>query len=458
MRIPNLSSKWQNGLSNLVSVENEEKETAVREQVWGAQKLADKISLAHKDADGTLVLPRGFQHELENMLRSKKIEYEIEDQTSEEVIVGFGDPSMPNFRKPQEDALRAMRHNDQGRIIAPPGTGKTWMGIGAIKESGRSSLIIVEKKHIAQQWIDNASEHFGLEVGFIGDNKWEEKDITVALVQTLWSRREELDKDNWWTKWSMLLLDEQHHIPAKTFTEVISRFPAKKRFGLSATVGKSEAKKRVSELIFGPILYEATNVQVKPKVVVVHTGFDFPYHPTQKIGKKVIRNNYQSLIKKLVNDPQRNDLITEIVAQNSNRANLVISRRLNHLEALRAQVQNKSNMKTYMLTGEESLEERMKVYDAVETNQDGCAVFSTLADEALDIPKLDAIYLTFPSKNEETIWQQIGRVAREHPNKKDALVYDFVDYVDVLKNQHFHRVQHVYQRKELQVEKFKHEH
>jgi superfamily II DNA or RNA helicase len=35
--------------------------------------------------------------------------------------------------------------------------------------------------------------------------------------------------------------------------------------------------------------------------------------------------------------------------------------------------------------------------------------------------------LPFPQKNAGLVTQQVGRVEREHPDKADALIYDFAD-------------------------------
>jgi superfamily II DNA or RNA helicase len=54
-------------------------------------------------------------------------------------------------------------------------------------------------------------------------------------------------------------------------------------------------------------------------------------------------------------------------------------------------------------------------------------LLSTLADEALDIPRLDRMHLVFPQRNAGLVVQQVGRVERQHPEKKDAVIYDYVD-------------------------------
>jgi superfamily II DNA or RNA helicase len=82
-------------------------------------------------------------------------------------------------------------------------------------------------------------------------------------------------------------------------------------------------------------------------------------------------------------------------------------------------------------------------------------IFSTIADEALDIPRLDRGYLAFPSKNVETVKQQIGRFTRTHDEKDSAIIYDFKDpLVGVLKTQFNGRLRGLYQPMKLKVEQF----
>lgn len=453
IRIPNLSSTWIEGLSKLVSVENEDKETAVKEEVWGAHKLDDLLTLADLSDDGELVLPRGFWKELRGLLDKNEIEFKHQsNMPTLENEIDY--PKGPGLRDYQTEALQAMLRGFQGRVIAPPGKGKTVMGLSLVKAVKKPSLILVAQKHIAQQWIDRAEEHIGYTPGLIGDNEWDEKHVTVALIQTLWSRREELNKKDWWSNWNVVILDEQHHIPAETFTHIVSKFPAPYRIGLSATVGKSKAKKRISELIFGPILYEIEDTAMKQDIEVVHTDFEFDFVPTHRnTQNKLVRNNYQKLITALVKDTKRNWLIASRIFDNKDHSNIIFSRRLAHLNTLKEYAIELGfpEDRCWMLTGKESLDERMEIYKKAADGK--CAIFSTVADEALDIPNLDRAYLAFPQKNEETIKQQIGRIARENPGKIDAIVYDFVDInVSVLYSQYQNRLRKLYQRLKLKVQ------
>lgn len=56
------------------------------------------------------------------------------------------------------------------------------------------------------------------------------------------------------------------------------------------------------------------------------------------------------------------------------------------------------------------------------------AIFATtVADEGLDLPGLDTVVLTTPTKAMGRIQQRIGRIMRTAENKKKPIVVDLVD-------------------------------
>jgi superfamily II DNA or RNA helicase len=81
--------------------------------------------------------------------------------------------------------------------------------------------------------------------------------------------------------------------------------------------------------------------------------------------------------------------------------------------------------------------------EQIDRTSTGCVLLSTIADEALDIPRLDRLIMPYPTANTALVQQRIGRIARPHPNKKDAVVYDICDgLVSVLKKQFQKRAQY----------------
>jgi len=292
-----------------------------------------------------------------------------------------------------------------------------------------------------------------MELGLIGDKEWNEMPITVATLQTLRSREEQLNDSDFWNLWGAVFYDESHHASSDTYYRIINKFPAKYRIGLSATKGKTKAKEKISELVFGNVIFEDKTNNLKPKIYKVSTGFKFDYEATEKIGNRVKRNNYQKLITTLVEDENRNYLVAEKISSQLENAHLVISRRLKHLE----DIMEKSielgfpEENCYMLTGKESSDERIRIAKLADAGS--VAIFSTVADEGLDIPRLDRIHLPFPSKNHETIRQQVGRGLRNHPDKHHTIVYDYVDVnIGVARNQWRNRMNKYYKPNGFSIE------
>src|SRR6185436_20442546 len=79
----------------------------------------------------------------------------------------------------------------------------------------------------------------------------------------------------------------------------------------------------------------------------------------------------------------------------------------------------------YRLTGQDSNDHRKMVKAAMDDHP--CVVLSTVADEALDAPRLDRLHLVFPQKNAGLVTQIVGRVERKAEGKTDAIIFDYVD-------------------------------
>mgnify|MGYP002073313431 FL=1 len=455
IEVSGLPDNWVASLAALVSVKNEKKVTAISEHTYGAENLPDRLTYLEVE-DGYITLPLGFEDELVKRLVDSKTPYKLIRSTNF-VSADLSDHGKKiELRDRQPEAQEAMLNNKHGLIMASPGFGKTTMGLDTIIKLNQKTLILIDKTELGKQWINRAEEQFGLKLGLIGDKEWNEQDITVATLQTLRSREAELDDSGFWDKWGVLVYDESHHAGSSdSYFNIVSKFKADRRYGLSATKGKSEEKAKVSELVFGPVLFEDKSNQLIPTVHRVKTNFQFDYHPTEKINGRRVQNNYQAMIKELIADEERNLLIANKIANEPNCAHLVISRRLQHLEDIRIAVEGSGfdPERLFMLTGKETSDRRLEVGRMA---QNGSAViFSTVADEGLDIPRLDRIHLVFPSKNHETTRQQVGRGLRNHPDKDETIIYDYVDLdVPVMRNQWRNRLNKYYRPNKFPIESY----
>lgn len=438
-----IENDWINPLIDTVSVVNEEKVVAMKEKIRGATHMPDKIPLGGFDGD-YFVAPRGFYNEFKEKLEKFGVELTTKDLMVYNEEYGRGYP-ITQLREDQLESYDAIVEGQQGIANMSTGFGKTVVALYTAHVLGQKTLVLVNKISLATQWIERCREHIGEEMGLIGDGKWEDSgQFTVATLQTLHSRKDELDESDWWSRFGFVAHDESHHISGDTYYDVVNKFPAAFRIGFSATLGKSKEKARVAEITFGPVIYQNLEIKDKPQLVKVETEFRFDFEGTKFVNGRRVQNNYSKLLKSLVEDDERNRLVAKKVASDPKAAHLVVSRRLAHLENIKrlAIEYGFPADRCFMLTGKETLEERENV--SQEAAHGGVAIFSTIADEGLDIPRLDRIHLPFPTKDAEAVKQQVGRGLRRHPDKTECIVYDYVDNKCSVLNNQFRKRTHGY--------------
>jgi len=439
-------------IKDALTIPNVEKKEAARHHIWGWQKMPDSIELWEED-ERYLIIPRGFYEELLRGLEELGQEPLIDPCGMSFPTAEYGEP-LHEPKAWQAKAIPVIESNFDGIYQAPAGSGKTVTVLMAIARLKLKSIIIVNTKDILWQWQERVEDFLGpdVEVGQIGDDDfYVSPQITIATAQTLHRRYDSLEQDGFFDRFGFMCLDECHHATADTYRHIVNRFSAGYRIGVSATPEKT-GDFRLAERVLGPVYFtthpEEVDSLVKPKIICIKTDFTFPFKPTQS---RYQRSNYPDLLKSLIEDPKRNELIVDRIMCNKGTHQLVISKRLDHLDRLYDMVEAAGYPDEMIkLTGKETPEERQYAKATLETRPS--IVFSTLADEALDVPRLDRIHLTYPQRNTGLITQQIGRVERSHEGKQSAIVYDYADRnCGVLESQYRNRLFDVYKKRGLEI-------
>lgn len=414
------------------------------------------IVLYAGDSDGNMVMPRGFALKLKTGLRKLGISVHWTDrrttaQTVRHAVLPHIEP-----RPYQAKAIGRMQQVQQGVYEAPPGAGKTVTTCSFLADLGQRSLIIVDKINIVTQWRDEWENVTGGIAGQIGDGVMDDQhNVVVTTRQSLWAYREQFDAHRWWRQWGAVVLDECHAISSPTTREIIQRFPAKYRIGLSATPDRDTWLTMVSRSIIGEIFCRTTDeeleeagVLVKPRVVAIRTPFD--YHWRRSRDPRI---QWTGLIKALREDHDRNKTIAKVFASQRGHSCLVHTDQKKHAHVLAgyALAAGWPADAVLMLTGEQNDAERTAVRQRAA--QGDCMIFSTIGQEAMNIPRLDRFFLVWPSKKEYALKQMLGRIMRTHEEKTEApILFDFVDSnVFILKDQ-FGQRRGVYDRLGLAIQ------
>jgi superfamily II DNA or RNA helicase len=344
-----------------------------------------------QSSTGALILPRGFTGQAIALIRGYGFRYEIEDRRRVLPPVDFAFTG--SLRPFQEEATWAMRGKAFGTLTAPTGSGKTVMALALIVERKQPVLIVVHTRELADQWLSRIESFLGIpreEIGVIGGGKKQigEK-ITVAMVQTLVKIAGQVSPYI-----GHLIVDEVHHCPSRTFTEVVTAFDSRFMLGLSATPWRRDGLSRLIFWYVGDVVHEIkrpglvdTGNVLPFEVVTRETRFQTSYDPTAE---------YSRMLAELTEDPERNSLIADSVAAFSRTPGiaLVLTDRKEHCRTLRALLRRRG-IHAEVLTG--------------------------------DCPALTTLFIATPIRFDGRLVQYLGRVVRPAPGKKQAQVIDFVD-------------------------------
>jgi superfamily II DNA or RNA helicase len=417
-------------MAEALTFDNLEKEAAKKNNTKGWKDMPDEIELF--EIEGPFVsFPRGFRHDFEHGLAHYGITPVYDDRRQKEQFFRLGHPIKPRDHQPA--AVEAIKKHEDMIYKGPTGSGKTITSLLAIRSLARRSIVLVNTLAVAEQWIKRSNQALGAHypVTLIGDGKMEISPyLTIATAQTIWSRYDELESTGFFEMFGAAVLDECHHATALTYMAIVDRFTAQHRWGVSATPDKT-GDFRIAKAVLGPVLHETPLKEMfekgyllKPTVLKINSRFGYGFRGA--MGRR--QSNYTKMMSELVKDPMRNIAIARQMMLLRQRKQLVLSARLEQLDRLKDMLIEEGFPEEYIffLTGRETREQR-EALEAQVYDSPYCVVFSTIANEAVDIPPLDVVHLVYPQKNTGLITQQIGRIMRAMEGKLTPLVIDWTD-------------------------------
>ena len=333
------------------------------------------------------------------------------------------------LRDYQQEAVSAALLRGHGIVQAPCGAGKTGIGVGIISKAGRSTLILVHSTDLLNQWVERLEEWIPSlkgEVGIIGMGKKKIKPVTIGMVQTL-SRKTFAENYEIGKNFGMVIMDEAHHAPARSFTEVMLSMPARLRFGLTATPTRADGLTKFMYWTFGEKAWSISHDELEKKGLI-----DVPrvrLVPTTWVSRTSYDSNeYNQALTELSLDESRNNLIMDLLKDCSkqNRKTLVILPRANQCLDLN-DLCLCAGIRSATMIGDTPQDERDRIVTLARKGMIDVVFTCTIADEGLDIPRLDTLLLGAPSGNLGRLEQRCGRIMRPHKDKKAGLIIDIRD-------------------------------
>src|SRR5947207_7118208 len=311
-----------------------------------------------------------------------------------------------------------------GVVVLPCGAGKTIVGLAAIADIQRATLILSPNTIAVRQWISEILDKTNLPPEMVGEYSGERKDIcpiTVSTYQILTYRRseeEEFPHFSLFTSfdWGLIIYDEVHLLPAPVF-RITAEIQARRRLGLTATLVREDGREADVFSLIGPKKY------------------DVPWRELERQGWIATAECHEIRVS-LTEDEQLNYAVSDerekyrIAAESPEKFNVVrfLAQRHrddkilfigNYIDELKIITQE---FNAPLLTGRTAVKQREKLYEQFRNGELKRLVVSKVANFAIDLPDANvAIQVsgTFGSRQEEA--QRLGRILR--PKSDGGLAY-----------------------------------
>lgn len=391
--------------------------------------MTPRVIACAEDLVQHVALPRGCLGDLEELLRAHGVALNAEDQRQEGESLGAD--FVGELTAVQQEAAEALLRHDIGVFVAPPGVGKTVLGTYLAAKRGRSTLVLVHRQPLLDQWVAQLSMFLGIEekeIGQIGSGKRKPNGrLDVAMIQSLVRQGR---VDDLVETYGQVIVDECHHVPAVSFERVLSEVKARYVLGLTATPHRRDGHHPILEMQLGPVRFavdpkgQAARRPFDHRLIVRETAF--------RLDGSRAEAGIQGIYAALAEDEVRNRLILDDIlhALEEGRSPILLTERRDHLEYFAEQLRGFVRH-LFVLQGGMTAKERREIGArlAAVPDREERLVLATgrYVGEGFDDRRLDTLVLAMPVSWKGTLVQYTGRLHRLHPRKSEVRIFDYVD-------------------------------
>ena len=376
---------------------------------------------------------------VEEALKQYKIPYDIEDDRmiyQQQPLSGLSLEPRPY----QDDAVNIAYALKRGIIWARPRSGKTIMEIMLVQRLGITPVLsICQSIDIARQTVEKFNQFLpSVKVGLIGDGECDIQPITVTTIQSLSAAynikekipkkqmekipalAKKLDIQRMVETAKFVWVDECHHAVSSTHKYILQNkiYSAEYILGCSGTPFREDNTNMLLEGLLGPIIYEIdysklidTGYLVRPTVHLI------------KLPKIIQFDNeaYASIYRQaIVENSLRNNTIANIAysLKSQGKTCMILVTKLKHGKAL-ADLIPCAKFSYSKSKDRASLWHQLRVGKLP-------VLITTLGDEGIDIPALDATIIASGGESAIKVFQRL-RCMTPYEGKNHAIVIDFMD-------------------------------
>src|SRR5437899_10476174 len=311
-----------------------------------------------------------------------------------------------------------------GVVVLPCGAGKTMVGLAAMADIQRATLILTPNTVAVRQWINEIIDKTDIPPEMVGEYTGDRKDIcpiTVSTYQILTYRRSEAEDFPHFSlftsyDWGLIIYDEVHLLPARVF-RITAEIQARRRLGLTATLVREDGLEADVFSLIGPKKYDVPWRELERQGWIataecheIRVGMTEDEQLNYAIAEE--REKYRLAAE----SPAKLTVTRYLAERHRDDQVLIIGQYIDQLKTFA------SYLEARLVTGRTPTSQREKLYDQFRRGELKRLVVSKVANFAIDLPDANvAIQVsgTFGSRQEEA--QRLGRILR--PKSDGGLAY-----------------------------------
>lgn len=336
-----------------------------------------RIVYCGSDTADYICIPRGCEEKFLERLQASGIHYESQDERQKGKRINVSFSG--KLYPEQKVAATKMLEHDTGVLSAATAFGKTVVGAYLVSKRKVNTLILVHNREIMKNWVEDFEK--------------------------------------------FLKFDEEP--PEYT------------------TPKRDDGQEKKIFMQFGPIRYRYTAKDKAKAQGIAHFVYPRFTRLVHRDGEKLkINEAYKAVITNEIRNQQIVDDVDECI-QNG-RTPLVLTKFKEHAALLMENLQDKSNH-LFLLQGGKRTKERDLIREEMknvpETESVILVAIGQYIGEGFNYPRLDTMMLTTPISYDGNVEQYAGRLHRDYEQKKDVIIYDYVDaHIRVLEKMYHKRL------------------
>jgi superfamily II DNA or RNA helicase len=372
-------------------------------------------------------------------------------------------------REYQRAALGAWRiHDRRGSVVLPTGSGKTFLGIQAIADTGVATLVVAPTIDLMNQWHATLTNAFGDQlphqsgdgtgqaVGVLGGGTHEIRPITVTTYDSAYRYI-----DEYGDQFGLLIADEIHHLPAPTYRQIPEMTIAPYRLGLTATYERADDAHELLEDtgLVGPVVYEEEVDELAGEYLSEYETIymqveltddersqydeeygiyreyvdthDFDLWKAEGYQEFLAHTSYDSDGRRALIAKQRAEELARTAAKKLDTLDTLLKR--HHDD--RTIIFTANNDFAYeisqefivpCITHQTKTDERTELLERFRTGEYSILATSQVLDEGIDVPAANVGIILSGSASKRQYAQRLGRILRPTDERQPARLYEII--------------------------------